>query len=83
MGVRVCSLLGGLVAENLGWRYIFFASIVVAVIGMLMVKGTPESKAETKGAYKFDLPGVDLHDQHGGPCKIVVTKATRWAGPAR
>lgn len=36
----VCSLFGGLVAENLGWRYIFFALIVVAVIGMLMVKDT-------------------------------------------
>jgi MFS transporter, DHA2 family, multidrug resistance protein len=30
-GSGLCSLFGGLVTQNLGWRYIFFASIVVAV----------------------------------------------------
>ena len=49
-GSGVCSLFGGLVADNIGWRYIFFASIVVAILGLLMMKGTPESKAETKGS---------------------------------
>lgn len=57
-GSGVCSLFGGLVAENFGWRYIFFASIVVAIIGLVMMKGTPESKVESNGAYKFDVAGV-------------------------
>ena len=30
---------------ELGWRYIFFSSIIVSVIGLLMIKGTPDSKA--------------------------------------
>lgn len=57
-GSGFCALFGGLVASNLGWRYIFWATVVVSVIGFLMVKGTPESKGEVKADYKFDLAGV-------------------------
>ena len=57
-GSGLGSLFGGLVAQNFGWRWIFFASIAVALAGMLLVRGTPESKAVGSGHYKFDLPGV-------------------------
>ncbi|MBU4538596.1 MAG: MFS transporter [Weeksellaceae bacterium] len=57
-GSGFCALFGGLVASNLGWRYIFWATVVISIIGFLMVKGTPESKGESKGDYKFDLAGV-------------------------
>src|SRR5699024_10550386 len=33
-------------------------TVVISIIGFLMVKGTPESKGETKPNYKFDLAGV-------------------------
>jgi DHA2 family multidrug resistance protein-like MFS transporter len=45
-------------AENVGWRWIFFAAAAISLLGMLMVAGTPESKAETTGAYRFDTAGV-------------------------
>lgn len=57
-GSGFAALFGGLVAENLGWRWIFFAAAAVSVIGMLMVRGTPESRAEAKQAYKLDLAGI-------------------------
>lgn len=57
-GSGFCALFGGLVASNLGWRYIFWATVVVSIIGFLMVRGTPESKGEVKPNYKFDLAGV-------------------------
>lgn len=57
-GSGFCAFFGGLVASNLGWRYIFWSTVIISIIGFLMVRGTPESKTETKGAYKFDLLGV-------------------------
>ena len=57
-GSGFAALFGGLMAQNLGWRSIFFAGAAISVIGLLMVRGTPESRAETKAGYKFDLGGV-------------------------
>lgn len=57
-GSGFAALFGGLMASNVGWRWIFIISAVVSLIGMLMVRGTPESKAETKGDYKFDVKGI-------------------------
>lgn len=57
-GSGFAALFGGLMAANLGWRSIFFAGVAISVVGMLMVRGTPESRAEAKAGYKFDLAGV-------------------------
>lgn len=57
-GAGLASLFGGLVTEAFGWRYIFVASAIVAVVGLLMVRGTPESKAAGDASYRFDTAGV-------------------------
>ncbi len=82
-GSGVCSLFGGLVTQNFGWRYIFFASIVVSVIGLLMLKGTPESKAETRGSYKLDLAGVLTFMIAMVALQILVTQGNKmgWTSP--
>lgn len=57
-GSGFAALFGGLMAENVGWRWIFFAAAAISLLGMFMVAGTPESRAEAKGAYRFDTAGV-------------------------
>ncbi len=57
-GSGFAALFGGLMAQNIGWRWIFIIAAIVSLIGMLMVRGTPESKALPKPGYKFDLSGV-------------------------
>jgi DHA2 family multidrug resistance protein-like MFS transporter len=57
-GSGLAALFGGLMAENVGWRWIFFASAAVSAAGMLMVRGTPESKAAAEKDHRFDTLGV-------------------------
>ena len=57
-GSGFAALFGGVVTENVGWRWIFFASAAVSALGMLMVRGTPESKAAADQEYRFDTMGV-------------------------
>src|SRR5690606_5336131 len=57
-GSGFAALFGGLMAENVGWRWIFFAGAALSLIGFFMVLGTPESKAPARAGYKFDLTGV-------------------------
>lgn len=57
-GSGFAALFGGLMAQNIGWRWIFILGAIVSLVGMLMVRGTPESKAPAQEGYKFDLPGV-------------------------
>lgn len=57
-GAGFAALFGGLVADSIGWRWIFIACAVVSVIGMLMVRGTPESKVESDGGYRLDVKGI-------------------------
>lgn len=57
-GSGVCALFGGLVTEHLGWRYIFLASVVVALLGLVLMSGTPESRTTGKATYRFDFVGV-------------------------
>ncbi len=56
-GSGICSLAGGAIATSLGWQWIFIFSIICALLGMLLIKGTPESKMEGKSS-KFDYLGL-------------------------
>ena len=46
-GSGFCSLFGGLMASSfLGWRSIFWISVVLSILALVLLRGTPESKAE-------------------------------------
>ncbi|WP_417366883.1 MFS transporter [Glutamicibacter arilaitensis] len=58
-GSGFCSLFGGLMATSfLGWRSIFWISIAVALLSLLLLKGTPESKAGSQEQRGFDWTGL-------------------------
>ena len=83
-GSGVCALFGGLVAQSLGWRYIFFASIVLALCGLALMRGTPESRAAAQGTYHFDFAGVITFMIAMVALQVVVTQGNKlgWTSPA-
>src|SRR4051812_8736004 len=57
-GSGLSPLFGGFVASTIGWRWIFFISIGVAIVSLFLLRGTPESKAEPTTQKSFDWAGV-------------------------
>lgn len=58
-GSAISSIFGGIIASTIGWRWIFWISIGVAIISYFLIAGTPESKnPPSKKKAGFDLAGV-------------------------
>lgn len=59
-GSGFCSLFGGLMATSvLGWRSIFWISIVLSFVAFFLLRGTPESKAAAATTHgRFDWWGL-------------------------
>jgi len=58
-GSGLAALFGGFVASTFNWRIIFYISIVVSVIAILLMWGTPESRADQQ-AKRFDIGGLAI-----------------------
>lgn len=57
-GSGICSLAGGAVATFAGWKWIFILSILCALLGMWLIRGTPESKTTETQHQRFDYAGL-------------------------
>ncbi len=57
-GSGLCSLFGGAVASTIGWRYIFWMSIIISIISFLLIRTAPESKVENTDNQPFDWSGL-------------------------
>ncbi|KAB2334453.1 MFS transporter [Cytobacillus depressus] len=57
-GSGAASFAGGAIATYMGWRWIFIFSIIFSLLGMWLIKDTPESKGESTGVFKFDYSGL-------------------------
>jgi DHA2 family multidrug resistance protein-like MFS transporter len=82
-GSGFAALFGGVMTENVGWRWIFFASAAVSIVGMLMVRGTPESKAAADRDYRFDTMGVLTFMLTMVALQVLATQGSEigWASP--
>ena len=56
-GSGVSALFGGLVASSLGWRWIFWMSIIVSIVSFLLLRGAPENKVTSQEKSRFDWYG--------------------------
>ncbi|HSE24252.1 MAG TPA: MFS transporter [Pyrinomonadaceae bacterium] len=83
-GSGVSALFGGLVASSLGWRWIFWLSILVAVVSFLLIRGTPESKVESTQKSRFDWSGFAAFIIAMVAVNIVIGQgaALGWLNPA-
>lgn len=81
-GSGVCSLAGGAIVSTMGWKWIFIFSIITAVAGMFLIKGTPESKT-TESSSKFDYVGLVLFVISLLSLNIFITKGGElgWSSP--
>ena len=82
-GSGFCSLFGGFMVGSLGWRSIFFISVLFAIVGLLLMRGTPDCKAEAQGNYKFDLAGVIVFMIGMVAVQVFITQGNKlgWTSP--
>ncbi|MHC0038735.1 MFS transporter [Pseudoneobacillus sp. C159] len=77
-GSGVCSFAGGAIATYMGWRWIFIFSIIFALLAMLLIKDTPESKAKSTGPFKFDVPGLVVLIITMLALNLFITRGADW-----
>ena len=75
-GSGFAALFGGLMVD-VGWRWIFFAAAALSIIGLIMIKGTPESKAIRKEHGKSDYAGIFTFMLAMIALQILVTKGAQ------
>ena len=77
-GSGFASFAGGAIATSLGWRWIFIFSIIFAVIGLFLLKDTPESKQPSTGKFKFDYTGLGIFIVTMIALNLFITYGANW-----
>lgn len=77
-GSGVCAIFGGMVTAQFGWRAIFFLSVAAAVAGLLLIRGTPESRAEGRHDARIDGKGILTFMVAMIALQVVVTQGARF-----
>ena len=82
-GSGVCSFAGGAIATYMGWKWIFVFSIVFALLAMILLKDTPESKGTQQSSGRFDFTGLVVFVFTMIGLNIVITRGADfgWTSP--
>ena len=59
-GFILGTLLGGVITESLGWRYIFFINIPIGIFATTWALLRLHETGELEGSARFDIPGMVL-----------------------
>lgn len=83
-GSGVANFFGGAVVSALSWRWLFWLTIPVALIGMLLIKDTPESKITSEERQGVDYSGIVTLVLALLSLNLVVTRGGQygWGSPA-
>lgn len=57
-GTGFAAIVGGVADNSIGWRGIFILSLVASVLALLLMRGTPETKAPEHEHEAFDVVGL-------------------------
>ncbi|HHE3808501.1 TPA: MFS transporter, partial [Escherichia coli] len=76
-GSGFCAILVGVIEPSFGWQSIYWISAVVAIVGLLLMAGTPESKAEPTDK-KFDTQGTSIFIASLIALVLAVSKGRSW-----
>ena len=77
-GSGVANFFGGAVVSALGWRWLFGLTVPVALIGMFLIKGTPESKVTSGEKQSVDYFGIITLVLSLLSLNLVVTRGRQW-----
>ncbi|MBI5975971.1 MFS transporter [Staphylococcus canis] len=78
-GGGIASFFGGMMDTFLGWRWIFILSIVIAVLAMILMKGTPEVPRRESSVFKhFDSIGLVLFLAAILSLNIIITQSSEF-----
>ncbi|GFP74429.1 MFS transporter [Clostridium fungisolvens] len=82
-GSGVANFFGGAVVSALSWRWLFWITVPVALIGMLLINGTPESKVTTGEKRSIDYFGIITLVLSLLSLNLVVTRGRQlgWTSP--
>ena len=83
-GAGASALFGGLVAASLGWRSIFWLSILGAIVSFWLIRGTPESKVTSGDMVRFDWYGFTAFTIGMVAVNVVIGQGAvlGWRSPA-
>lgn len=82
-GILTGPVLGGLLIDNIGWRFIFFVNVPVAIIGLFMVNRFVPAGGRRPGQ-QFDIPGAVTLGISLGALMLALTFGQNWGwGDAR
>lgn len=83
-GSGLSALFGGFVASTIGWRWIFWMSIAVALLSFLLIRGTAESKSPSTARQSFDWLGLIAFVVAMVALNIVIGQGATlgWSSPA-
>lgn len=73
-GIGLAGVIGGLIATNFGWQTNFIISIVIALIAILLLKGTSEKVRQHRTHHPFDYKGMTLFAVMIGSFTLLLTQ---------